>query len=62
MIAVHDDVSLWTKQGLEKLNDIMSKDYFKSTKKNEDFLERMVHRKNGMEVMHSIQIPKNYLI
>jgi hypothetical protein len=51
MIAAHGDVCLWTMQGLEKLNDILTKEYFTSTNKHADFLEQLIHRRHRMEIM-----------
>lgn len=51
MIIEHGDLSLWTMQGLEKLNDILSKEYFMCTNKHDDFLTQMINRRNRMELM-----------
>lgn len=51
MIAEHGEVCLWTMQGLEKLNDILSKEFFMCTNKHDDFLVQMIKRRNRMELM-----------
>ena len=51
MIEIHGDVSLWTMQGLEKLNDILSKEYFMATNKHAGVLNQMIHRRNRLEIM-----------
>ena len=38
MVERHGDISLYTMQGLEKLNDFTTQHYFNSTNKNDDFL------------------------
>ena len=50
-IATHGDVVLWTMQGLEKLNDILTKEFYMCTNKHEDFLLQMIQRRNRMEIL-----------
>jgi hypothetical protein len=51
MIKQHGDVCLWTTQGLEKLNDILSKEFHLCTNKHEDFMVQMLKKRNRSELM-----------
>jgi hypothetical protein len=51
MIKQHGDVCLWTMQGLEKLNDILSKEFYMCTNKHDDYLIQLIKRRNRSELM-----------
>ena len=51
MVKLHGDISLYTMQGLEKLNDLTSGHYFSSTNRNENYLNQLLAKRNRMEAM-----------
>ena len=52
MINLHGDVSLYTMQGLEKLNDMTTCHYFSSTNRSETYLHQLLNKRNRMESMY----------
>jgi hypothetical protein len=52
MIKVHGDISRFTMQGLEKLNDFTTMDYFGATNKHHDaYLVQLIKKRNRMDMM-----------
>ena len=49
MIEKHGDVSLFTMQGLERLNDLTTKDFFSSTNKHSDYLNQLLKKRNRQD-------------
>jgi hypothetical protein len=49
MISIHGDISLWSMQGLEKLNDMTTRHYFCSTNRSEYFLNQLINKRNRLE-------------
>lgn len=49
MIKEHGDISLFTMQGLERLNDMTTKDYFTSTNKRSDYLIQLLKKRNRID-------------
>jgi hypothetical protein len=52
MIQLHGDVSLFTMQGLEKLNDFTTQHYFNSTNRQTDYLFQLIRKRNRIETMN----------
>ena len=52
MVKIHGDISLFTMQGLEKLNDLTTGHYFCSTNRNENYLKQLLCKRNRMEYMN----------
>ena len=53
MIKIHGDISLFSMQGLEKMNDFTTQHYFSSTNRHKDFLIQLLEKNNRMDVMNS---------
>ena len=51
MIRLHGNISLFSMQGLEKLNDLTTMAYFSSTNKHNDFLVQLIQKRNRLELM-----------
>jgi hypothetical protein len=50
MIQIHGDVNLFNQQGMEKLNDLTTQQYFRSSNKHkDDFLNQLIKKKNRIE-------------
>lgn len=51
MIEIHGDINLFNMQGMEKLNDITTQQYFRSCNKRKDeFLSQLIKKKNRIEL------------
>lgn len=51
MIKMHGNISLFSMQGLEKLNDLTTMAYFSACNKHEDFLIQLIEKRNRIELM-----------
>ena len=54
IVDLHEDINLFTMQGLEKLNDMTTKHYFNSTNKGSNYLTQLLAKRNRMEYMSDI--------
>jgi hypothetical protein len=54
IVEIHDNVGLYTMQGLEKLNDITTQHYFNSSNKSCNYLKQLLNKRNRIEYMSSI--------
>jgi hypothetical protein len=52
-VLLYDDVNMFTMQGLEKLNDITTKQFFCSTNKRADYLVQLMEQRNRVEIFYS---------
>jgi hypothetical protein len=52
MVSLHGDISRFTMQGLEKLNDLTTGHYFSSTNRNSNYLEQLLCKRNRTEAMN----------
>ena len=48
-ISLHGSLALFSQQGLERLNDTITKDYFRSTNHRDDALQRLLKKLNRLE-------------
>jgi hypothetical protein len=53
MIQEHGNISLFSMQGLEKLNDLTTMSYFSSSNKHSDYLVQLIKKRNRMELMQN---------
>jgi hypothetical protein len=53
MIKEHGDISLFSMQGLEKLNDMTTISYFSASNKHKDYLIQLIKKRNRMEFMQN---------
>jgi hypothetical protein len=51
MIKMHGDISIFTMQGLEKLNDFTTQHYFTATNKHLDYMVQLLNKRNRMDIM-----------
>lgn len=58
-VSLYKDVNAFNCQGLEKLNDITTNQYFKGTNKRSTALRQMMDKRNRMEYLASITIDIN---
>ena len=53
-VQQHKDVNSFNMQGLEKLNDLTTKQYFQATNKREkEFLKQILNKRNRIEYLSS---------
>ena len=52
MVRIHGDISLFTMQGLEKLNDLTTGHYFSSTNRHDNYLQQLLCKRNRMEAIN----------
>ncbi len=53
-VSLHGELSRFTMQGLEKLNDSTIGHYFSSTNRNSNYLEQLLCRTEAMILIHLI--------
>ena len=57
-VEQHKDVNSFNMQGLEKLNDLTTKQYFQATnKKEKEFLKQILNKRNRIEYLSSKRPP-----
>ena len=59
-ISLHGSLARFSQQGLERLNDIITKDYFRSTNHRNDALQSLMMKLNRIEELRDTEEQKQY--